>query len=358
MLVSILVLGWFVYWNRRLNKLVAERESSLKDQARSLQERVKEQRCLYEFSSAMEHRELPLADQLKLAVACLPDGWQYPAITHAQISYGSLKVQTEGFQDSEWHQTSAVQVKGDMRGSIKVVYVRAMPDEHEGPFLAEERSLIDELAKQLGRAIERRMDVEALEQLNQELESRVTKRTLELEHAQHRNRLILDSAGEGIVGLNADGDITFCNKSGAAMLGYGVKEMVGLNFFDTICNVPLGSTEQSESVSTLIDGEQHDHSLIQEEATYLTKNNKGIPVEFNAVPMMQQGVSIGTVVVFRDNSERLKQQQRLMSSERKFRTLLDSAPDPLIVVDASGHITMVNDQAMKVFEYQREEMLG
>ena len=42
-----------------------------------------------------------------------------------------------------------------------------------------------------------------------------------------RNQLILDSAGEGIFGLDTEGRVTFCNRAAADMLGYGADELLG-----------------------------------------------------------------------------------------------------------------------------------
>ncbi|KOR29204.1 hypothetical protein TI05_15525, partial [Achromatium sp. WMS3] len=57
-----------------------------------------------------------------------------------------------------------------------------------------------------------------------------------------------------------------------------------------------------------------------------------------------------------DITERKNAEDRVSRQEKQFRALLESAPDPMVVSDVSGIITMINKQAESMFGYQRQEM--
>jgi len=54
----------------------------------------------------------------------------------------------------------------------------------------------------------------------------------------------------------------------------------------------------------------------------------------------------------------MRSQERTRAGERRFRRLMESAPDPMVIVNQDGRIVMVNDQAEKTFGYSVEEMTG
>lgn len=103
----------------------------------------------------------------------------------------------------------------------------------------------DEIARLAGsfqnlmiRLKERQFQVEhqatELKELNESLEHKVQQRTQELEAAEERARLLLDSAGEGICGIDTNGVITFINPAAVRMLGYTQEELVGANLHEMV----------------------------------------------------------------------------------------------------------------------------
>jgi signal transduction histidine kinase len=125
-----------------------------------LGERVKELTALHRAARILQNEQHTMAEWLQQFVAVLPPAWQYPEMTAARIQLGALELATPNFKQTPWVQRADFSVAEGLGGSIEVVYLEERPAEQEGPFLAEERNLIDSLAEMLRAAIDRRQAVE------------------------------------------------------------------------------------------------------------------------------------------------------------------------------------------------------
>jgi signal transduction histidine kinase len=119
-----------------------------------LGERVKELTTLHAVGRLLNEPGEP-AELLRRVVAVLPSGWQYPEISAARISGRGIDVRTDGFRPSAWLQRAQFRICGPGTGVIEVVYLEQRPERAEGPFLAEERNLLDSLARMLAAYFER-----------------------------------------------------------------------------------------------------------------------------------------------------------------------------------------------------------
>ncbi len=118
-----------------------------------LRERVKELSCLYKLSMLSNQPNLDLEDFFQQAVELLPASWQYPDITSARIIYEDRIFKTEPFAVTPWKLASNIHVRGRKTGLIEIYYRDERPQKAEGPFLIEERLLLDEIALQVSRTI-------------------------------------------------------------------------------------------------------------------------------------------------------------------------------------------------------------
>ncbi len=117
-------------------------------------ERVKELQCLYSIAECIRLRET-VKEIFMDILALIPPGWHYPDITRGKIRFEGKDYVTEPFEETEWRQTSDILIKGKRSGSVEVYYLEERPELDEGPFLSEERNLIDGIAQTLSEAIER-----------------------------------------------------------------------------------------------------------------------------------------------------------------------------------------------------------
>ena len=138
----------------------------------ALRERVKELDCLYGIAQVSQQPGLALAEQLQAIVGLLPPAWQYPEVASGRITLDGHPYATPTFQATPWVQEAPLRVGDRERGRVQVAYNRAMPGFDEGPFLQEERSLIEEVARQVALIVGRREDEKARAQLFHMLEQR------------------------------------------------------------------------------------------------------------------------------------------------------------------------------------------
>lgn len=146
-----------------------------------LRERIKELEALHNTSRLLQVQDLPLDFLMTDIIASLPRAWQYSESTVARIRYGQKKYSSPKFRLTRWKQEEKFKTKGGNKGSIEICYLKEKPQEHEGPFLKEERDLINSLAEMLKSFFERMEAENALKSAYNHLERMVDERTTELE---------------------------------------------------------------------------------------------------------------------------------------------------------------------------------
>lgn len=122
----------------------------------ALRERVKELTCLYSLAQLVECSGISLPEILQGAAELLPPAWQYPELAAGRIIFDGQSYATANFKEGGQVQSAPIVVSGKPRGRVEVVYIEDMPPAHEGPFLKEERNLINAVARQIALIIERR----------------------------------------------------------------------------------------------------------------------------------------------------------------------------------------------------------
>lgn len=116
----------------------------------ALKERVKELNCLYGLTEIIKDKSLSFDDALQRIIKLIPPAWQYPNITCVRITILDDVYTSDNFKETSWRQASEIIYNNKKIGIIEVFYLKRKPEIDEGPFLIDERRLIDAIANQIG----------------------------------------------------------------------------------------------------------------------------------------------------------------------------------------------------------------
>jgi signal transduction histidine kinase len=122
----------------------------------ALRERIKELTCLYGIARAVERHGTNAQEVLQRIVELLPPAWQYPENAAAKITLDGISYVTSGFRQNKHSQSADIVIAGVRRGSVEIVYREDRPELAAGVFLKEEEELIEAVAREVGRFIERK----------------------------------------------------------------------------------------------------------------------------------------------------------------------------------------------------------
>ncbi|MZH02770.1 MAG: response regulator, partial [Nitrospinae bacterium] len=150
-----------------------------------------------------------------------------------------------------------------------------------------------------------------LKNFNEQLNIKIKERTNQLEEATLENELILQSAGEGIYGLDAEGHTTFTNQAAEKMLGYTLEEMRSQSQHTLIHHTHADGTpyprHECPIFAAIEDGSVHRVS----NEVFWRKDGTSFPVDYTSTPIVQNGEVTGAVVIFKDVAEQKKQEEKL-----------------------------------------------
>jgi len=117
---------------------------------RALRERAKELTCLYQIEEILRDFDAKLPATFERIIEAIPPGWQYPEICQVKLLYYQRTYSSPDYQTTKWTLSAPIETADNPIGSLEVSYSEARPLEDEGPFLKEERKLIDTIADRIG----------------------------------------------------------------------------------------------------------------------------------------------------------------------------------------------------------------
>ncbi len=190
------------------------------------------------------------------------------------------------------------------------------------------------------------------------LEQLVKDRTEELRVSEERTRLLLESAGEGIIGVSVDGKMTFVNPAACRMLGYSPDEFEGKELHSLIhyahedgSPYPREDCPMHKSIS----GGTASH--IDSEVLW-RNDGTSFPVAYSSNPVHKDGSLVGSVITFSDITDRRRAEQALAESERRTRTILETAIEGIWMVDNNAVTMLINPALCGILGRPQEEIVG
>jgi PAS domain S-box-containing protein len=162
---------------------------------------VKELDCLYGISNLLERPGISLEEIIKGTLHLLPAAWQYPEVTCGRITLDGRVFTTKKFEDTTWKLASDIVVNDENMGILEVFYKEERPQSHEGPFLKEERKLIDAVAEKLGKIVWLKLAEKSLRE------------------SEERYRVLAEQVADGVT-LLQEGKFLFVNRAFVSMFGF------------------------------------------------------------------------------------------------------------------------------------------
>ncbi len=184
-----------------------------------LVERIKELNCLFNIAKLAQTPGISLEEIMAQTVELLPLAWVYPEQAYARIVFQGREFRTANLQFTSWTQTAPIMVRGEKEGFVEVGYLAELPERDEGPFLREERLLIETVGERLGRDAERMRSEEEVRNnaaYHRELLEMVNDLILVLDENAN---LKFEAGGTGVLG---------------SLLGYEGGQQVGMSAFDFV----------------------------------------------------------------------------------------------------------------------------
>jgi hypothetical protein len=135
---------------------MARNDGSVEKIMDALRERAKELHCLYNVHELLNQPDVTVRDVCGELLTILPPGWQYPDICFARIMLHGQIYEPHNAATSAWVQKADLVVHGEPAGTIEIFYTQPAPPSDEGPFLKEERKLLDTIAERFGEFIAQR----------------------------------------------------------------------------------------------------------------------------------------------------------------------------------------------------------
>jgi diguanylate cyclase (GGDEF)-like protein/PAS domain S-box-containing protein len=161
------------------------------------------------------------------------------------------------------------------------------------------------------------------------------------ERVRARADLVLNSVGEGIVGLNLQREITFANSAVATMTGYPVEQLIGRHISQIVANADVASLDRERDTTPASAA-----PVTRRGTDTMVIRNNGTPFPADSVsyPIVEHDVMVGSVLTLKDERFRKRAEKDRQRTLSLLSATIESTADGVLVVDKHGKEALLFNQ--------------
>lgn len=155
-------------------------------------------------------------------------------------------------------------------------------------------------------------------------------------------RQILDSSGEGIIGLDREGKVSFINRAACTLLGYGEEELYGQEIHRLIHHTDAMGTPLVKTECPIYKSLAHGQRARIERDVFWRKDGFPLPVQLSADPIFEDGEIRGSVLIFTDLSKFLDAEEARQEADSFAKAMVNSLSAQIALLDNLGTVVGTN----------------
>lgn len=307
-----------------------------KDASAELQKRTQEQSCLYRISH-LDEKSLSIEALLTEATAILPEVWQYSEITAAAIEFDGNLYTSPNYAVTKWCMSAETELREDRPLKVKIMYLEKRPDRDEGPFLDEERKLIDTIIKQLSLKMDRILSQQELEE-----KEKLLNKAYQL-------------ARIGTWEFNMQTHELFWSPVTKEVHGFGSDYQPGL---ESTIDLFKEGENRDQFAKAAWDAINHEKpfdvelKIISGEGDERWIRATGEP-DYN-----EDGICTRFYGISQNVSDRRQAEEDLQLSERRFKSLVQDGSDLIAILDSEANYMYVSPTSQSILGIPAEDFIG